>query len=61
MNSFPKDFSLSAATAEFVAVLVGFTSSVAIVFQAATSVQISAWSGRWVGAWACVSRCRHCG
>jgi benzoate membrane transport protein len=32
---FFKDFSLSAITAGFVAVLVGFTSSVAIVFQAA--------------------------
>ena len=42
------DFSLSAATAGFVAVLVGFTSSVAIVFQAATALgatpaQISSW------------------
>lgn len=42
------DFSVSAATAGFVAVLVGFTSSVAIVFQAATalgatSAQISSW------------------
>ena len=32
------DFSLSAATAGFVAVLVGFTSSVAIVFSAATAL-----------------------
>ena len=32
---FFKDLSLSAFTAGFVAVLVGFTSSVAIVFQAA--------------------------
>jgi benzoate membrane transport protein len=43
-----KDLSLSAATAGFVAVLVGFTSSVAIVFQAAMSLgatpaQISSW------------------
>ena len=43
-----RDFSLSAATAGFVAVLVGFTSSVAIVFQAASSLgatpaQISSW------------------
>src|SRR5262245_58144972 len=43
-----KDFSLSAFTAGFVAVLVGFTSSVAIVFQsaqafAATPAQISSW------------------
>lgn len=45
---FIKDLSLSAATAGFVAVLVGFTSSVAIVFQAAqafgaTPAQISSW------------------
>jgi benzoate membrane transport protein len=45
---FFKDLSLSAFTAGFVAVLVGFTSSVAIVFQAAlafgaTSAQISSW------------------
>ena len=43
-----KDISLSAATAGFVAVLVGFTSSVAIVFSAATALgatpaQISSW------------------
>lgn len=43
-----RDFSLSAATAGFVAVLVGFTSSVAIVFQAATSLgatpaEVSSW------------------
>ena len=42
------DVSLSAATAGFVAVLVGFTSSVAIVFQAATALgatpaQIASW------------------
>jgi len=42
------DFSVSAATAGFVAVLVGFTSSVAVVFQAATALgstpaQISSW------------------
>jgi benzoate membrane transport protein len=42
------DLSLSAATAGFVAVLVGFTSSVAIVFSAATALgatpaQISSW------------------
>ncbi|MBX3608005.1 MAG: benzoate/H(+) symporter BenE family transporter [Piscinibacter sp.] len=36
--SFRRDLSLSAATAGFVAVLVGFTSSVAIVFQAATAL-----------------------
>ncbi|NCT98566.1 MAG: benzoate/H(+) symporter BenE family transporter [Comamonadaceae bacterium] len=45
---FFKDLSLSAATAGFVAVLVGFTSSVAIVFQAAqafgaTPAQITSW------------------
>jgi len=45
---FFKDWSLSAFTAGFVAVLVGFTSSVAIVFQAAqafqaTPQQISSW------------------
>lgn len=47
MNLF-RDLSLSAATAGFVAVLVGFTSSVAIVFQAATALgatpdQIASW------------------
>ncbi|RYF66901.1 MAG: hypothetical protein EOO22_20275, partial [Comamonadaceae bacterium] len=45
---FFKDLSLSAFTAGFVAVLVGFTSSVAIVFQAAqafgaTPAMISSW------------------
>ena len=45
---FFKDVNLSAFTAGFVAVLVGFTSSVAIVFQAAqafhaTPAQISSW------------------
>lgn len=45
---FFKDVSVSAFTAGFVAVLVGFTSSVAIVFQAAqafnaTPAQISSW------------------
>ena len=38
MRRLTQDFSLSAATAGFVAVLVGFTSSVAIVFQAATAL-----------------------
>jgi benzoate membrane transport protein len=43
-----RDLSLSSASAGFVAVLVGFTSSVAIVFQAATSLgatpaQVSSW------------------
>ena len=54
MGFFFKDFSLSAATAGFVAVLVGFTSSVAIVFQAAsalgaTPAQISSWM--WALGW----------
>ena len=45
---FFKDISLSSATAGFVAVLVGFTSSIAIVFQAAqafgaTPAQITSW------------------
>jgi benzoate membrane transport protein len=45
---FFRDLSLSAATAGFVAVLVGFTSSVAIVFQAAqafqaTPAQMASW------------------
>lgn len=48
MRRFLADLSLPAATAGFVAVLVGFTSSVAIVFQAAqafgaTPEQISSW------------------
>ena len=48
MQRLLKDLSLSAATAGFVAVLVGFTSSVAIVFFAAqalgaTPAQISSW------------------
>ena len=48
MRSVWQDFSVSAATAGFVAVLVGFTSSVAIVFQAATALgatpaQIGSW------------------
>lgn len=47
-RSFFRDVSLSAATAGFVAVLVGFTSSVAIVFSAATALgatqeQIASW------------------
>jgi benzoate membrane transport protein len=46
--AFFKDLSLSAFTAGFVAVLVGFTSSVAIVFQAAqafgaTPAQVTSW------------------
>jgi benzoate membrane transport protein len=48
MGRWLSDFSLCAVTAGFVAVLVGFTSSVAIVFQAATALgattaQISSW------------------
>jgi benzoate membrane transport protein len=48
LSGFFKDFSLSAATAGFVAVLVGFTSSVAIVFSAAlafkaTPEQLTSW------------------
>lgn len=48
MLRFFRDVSLPAVTAGFVAVLVGFTSSVAIVFQAATALgatpaQISSW------------------
>jgi benzoate membrane transport protein len=48
MRRLIRDFSLSAATAGFVAVLVGFTSSVAIVFQAATALgatpaQLASW------------------
>ncbi len=48
MRRFVQDLSLSAASAGFVAVLVGFTSSVAIVFQAATALgatppQIASW------------------
>ncbi len=47
-RSFFRDVNLPAATAGFVAVLVGFTSSVAIVFQAAqafgaTPAQIASW------------------
>ena len=48
MKRWLQDLSLSAAVAGFVAVLVGFTSSVAIVFQAAqalgaTPAQTSSW------------------
>lgn len=51
---FFKDFSLSALSAGFVAVLVGVTSSVALVFQAAqsfgaTPTQISSWM--WALGW----------
>lgn len=45
---FLRDFSLSAVTAGFVAVLIGLTSSVALIFQAATSLgatpaQLNSW------------------
>jgi benzoate membrane transport protein len=48
LTTFFRDFSISAATAGFVAVLVGFTSSVAIVFSAAlafkaTPEQLTSW------------------
>jgi benzoate membrane transport protein len=48
MRSLLRDSSVSTLTAGFISVLVGFTSSVAIVFQAATSLgatpaQISSW------------------
>ncbi|MEO6017214.1 MAG: benzoate/H(+) symporter BenE family transporter, partial [Polaromonas sp.] len=51
---FFKDLNLAALTAGFVAVLVGFTSSVAIVFQAAqafhaTPAEISSWM--WALGW----------
>ena len=54
MRRFFNDLSLSATTAGFVAVLVGFTSSVAIVFQAAqafgaTPGQTSSWM--WALGW----------
>jgi benzoate membrane transport protein len=50
MNKLLKDFSWSSVAAGFVVVLVGFTSSAAIVFQAATAAgatpaQISSWIG----------------
>ena len=52
---FFNDLNASAFTADFVAVLVGLTSSVAIVFQAAlafnaTPAQIASWM--WALAWA---------
>ncbi len=48
---FFRDLSLSAATAGFVAVLVGFTSSVAIVFQAAQAFAATpAQTGSWLWA-----------
>jgi len=51
MRASLNDFSLSAATAGFVAVLVGFTSSVAIVFQATTALGATpAQTGSWMWA-----------
>ena len=48
---FFRDLSLSTATAGFVAVLVGFTSSVAIVFQAAQAFAATpAQTGSWLWA-----------
>ncbi|GAB4159393.1 MAG: benzoate/H(+) symporter BenE family transporter [Cyanobacteria bacterium J069] len=50
-NAVWKDFSVSAAIAGFVTVLVGFTSSAAIVFQAAQALGASpAEMGSWMGA-----------
>ena len=54
MTSRIRDLSLSAATAGFVAVLVGFTSSIALVFQAAQSLgatpaQTASWM--WALGW----------
>ena len=48
MKTFLKDFSMSAASAGFIAVLIGFASSIAIVFQAAVASganaeQIESW------------------
>lgn len=48
--SFFKDFSLPAITAGFIAVIVGYTSSVAIIFEAAAvaganSAQVNSWIG----------------
>jgi benzoate membrane transport protein len=65
MRRLSSDLSLSAATAGFVAVLVGFTSSVAIVFQAAqalgaTPAQTSSWMwalGLGMGLARCCPRC----
>ena len=51
MRSPLQDLSVSAATAGFVAVLVGFTSSVAIVFSAATALGATpAQTGSWMWA-----------
>jgi len=51
MHTLLKDFSISAAIAGFVTVLVGFTSSAVIVFQAAQALGASpAEIGSWMGA-----------
>ena len=51
LKDFLRDFSLSAAVAGFVAVLVGFTSSVVIVFQAASAFGATpAQSASWIWA-----------
>jgi benzoate membrane transport protein len=56
---FFKDLSPAAVAAGFVAVLVGFTSSVALVFQAAQAFHATPGKslpgfGRWAWAWVCV-------
>ena len=51
MRAWLRDTSLSTAVAGFIAVLVGFTSSVAIVFQAATALgATTAQAGSWMWA-----------
>lgn len=51
LRAFWRDLSLSAAVAGFVAVLVGFTSSVALVFAAAQALGASpAQTASWIGA-----------
>jgi benzoate membrane transport protein len=51
VRSFWRDLSISAATAGFVAVLVGFTSSAAIVFAAAKALDANAaQSASWMWA-----------
>ena len=55
-RSFWHDLSLPAVVAGFVAVLVGYASSVVIVFQAAaalgaTPAQTASWLWRWASAW----------
>ena len=63
---FFKDLNLSAFTAGFVAVLVGFTSSVAIVFQAAqafnaTPAQTASWMWALGLGMGCARRFLRCG